>query len=227
MTTLRVLVADDERLVRTGISMILAAEPDVDVVGMVDDGAAAVRLTEELAPDVVLMDVRMPVMDGIEATRAIVAGPSASTAVLILTTYHVDEAVIAALRAGASGIVLKDAAPDELVSAIRALCAGEAWLDPAVARRLLTEFAHRPDPHLPTPAEIAQLTVREREVLRLVAHGLSNAEIAVHLIISENTVKTHVSRTLIKLGLRDRAQAVAVAYRRHLLGPDDALPSRS
>ncbi len=220
------LIADDEHLVRTGISMILAAEPDVDVVGTAEDGAAAVRLTEALAPDVVLMDVRMPVMDGVEATRAIVAGPLASTAVLILTTYHVDETVIAALRAGASGIVLKDAAPDELVSAIRAICAGEAWLDPAVARSLLTEFVNRPDPHLPTAEEIARLTAREQEVLRLVAHGLSNAEIAAHLVISENTVKTHVSRTLIKLGLRDRAQAVAVAYRRHLLGPDDALPSR-
>ena len=224
--SIRVLIADDEQLVRTGIAMILSVEEDFEVVGTAENGEVAVRLTIELAPDVVLMDVRMPVMDGIDATRQIVEGPTATTAVLMLTTYHVDEAVTAALRAGASGIVLKDAAPDELVGAVRAVSEGDAWLDPAVAKRLLAEFVNRPEPTVPTEKEIAELTAREREVMRLVAHGLTNQEIAEFLTISENTVKTHVSRILIKLGLRDRAQAVAAAYRRHVLGPDDPLPTR-
>jgi len=224
---IRILIADDEQLVRTGIAMILSVADGLEVVGTAENGEQAVRLTSELTPDVVLMDVRMPDLDGIEATRRIVEGPTATTAVLVLTTYHVDEAVTAALRAGASGIVLKDAAPDELVGAVRAVSAGDAWLDPAVAKRLLAEFTNRPEPAVPTEQEMAELTAREREVLRLVAHGLSNQEIAEFLTISENTVKTHVSRILIKLGLRDRAQAVAAAYRRHVLGPDDPLPRRA
>jgi len=224
---IRILIADDEQLVRAGIAMILSVADGLEVVGTAENGEQAVRLTSELTPDVVLMDVRMPVLDGIEATRRIVEGPTATTAVLVLTTYHVDEAVTAALRAGASGIVLKDAAPDELVGAVRAVSAGDAWLDPAVAKRLLAEFTNRPEPAVPTEQEMAELTAREREVLRLVAHGLSNQEIAEFLTISENTVKTHVSRILIKLGLRDRAQAVAAAYRRHVLGPDDPLPRRA
>lgn len=222
--TVRVLVADDEHLVRTGLAMILSTEDDLEVVALAENGEVAVRLTRELAPDVVLMDVRMPVLDGIEATRLIVAGPGDPPAVLALTTYHVDDAVIGALRAGASGFVLKDTAPEQLVGAVRAVAAGEAWLGPAVAKRLLADFRTRLEPATPSSDDIAELTPREREVLALVAHGLSNQEIAQFLTVAETTAKTHVSRILIKLGLRDRAQAVGAAYRRHLIDPDDPPP---
>jgi DNA-binding NarL/FixJ family response regulator len=220
---IRVLLADDQPLVRAGIAMLLGSEPDIEIIAEVDDGAAAVEQARQLRPDVVLMDVRMPGTDGVEATRTIVANGSADDAVvvkvLILTTYHVGEAVYGALRAGASGFLLKDAAPDELVAAIRAVASGEAWLDPAVARTLLSEFAARPDPLRRTPDELRQLTSREREVLVLVAHGLSNGEIAARLVVSEATVKTHLSRVMMKLGLRDRAQAVVAAYQSGLVQP--------
>ncbi|WP_018348777.1 response regulator [Longispora albida] len=224
--TIRMLLADDQPLVRTGVAMLLDAEPDIEILGEADDGQAAVDAARDLQPDVVLMDVRMPVMDGVEATRLITAdgfgGPEEHTIkVLVLTTYHVDDAVLAALRAGASGFVLKDAAPTELVAAVRAVAAGEAWLDPAVAKGLLTEFAARPSSHVPAPAELAQLTGRERQVLALVAHGLSNTEIADHLVLGEATVKTHFGRVLMKLGLRDRPQAIVAAYRVGLVTPQD------
>jgi DNA-binding NarL/FixJ family response regulator len=224
---IRVLLADDEPLVRTGIAMILGAEPDIDVIAVVSDGAAAVERVRELNPDVVVMDVRMPVMDGVEATRRIIDSKAVdvpTTAVLVLTTYHADDAVRGSLRAGASGFVLKDAAPDELVAAIHAVAGGEAWLDPAVAKRLLAEFKGRPESPLPTSEQITRLTHREREVLVLIAHGLTNKNIADYLFISEATVKTHVNRLLMKMGLHDRAGAVAVAYRSGLVAPDEPMP---
>jgi DNA-binding NarL/FixJ family response regulator len=222
---IKVLLADDQPLIRAGLAMLLSAEPDIEIVAEADDGLAAVNEAARLHPDVVLMDVRMPGMDGVEATRAITGG-SDDVRVLILTTYHVGEAVYAALRAGASGFLLKDAAPDELVAAIRAVASGEAWLDPAVARGLLDEFAARPDWHRRTSADLQELTAREVEVLVLVAHGLSNVEIAERFVIGEATVKTHVSRIMMKLGLRDRAQAVMVAYQSGLVQPGTAPPPR-
>ncbi|MGW1675188.1 response regulator [Streptomyces sp. NPDC002324] len=226
---IKVLLADDQLLVRTGIAMLLASSPDVVVVGEAEDGGRAVELAAELQPDVLLMDVRMPGVDGVEATRRVTADgfapdPDRPVKVLILTTYNVDATVYAALRAGASGFLLKDAAPDELVSAVRALADGDGWLDPSVTRGLLREFAERPETHLPTPAEMAVLTPREREVLVLMAHGLSNAEISRRLFIGEGTTKTHVGRILTKLSLRDRAQAVATAYQSGLVRPGAVLP---
>jgi DNA-binding NarL/FixJ family response regulator len=227
--TIRVLLADDQPLVRAGIAMLLAAEPDIDVVGETGDGSQAVERARLLQPDVVLMDVRMPGVDGVEATRQIAADGFSENRdrpvkVLILTTYHVDDTVYAALRAGASGFLLKDAAPKELVSAVQAIAAGEAWLAPAVARGLLTEFAARPDPSVPTPEEMQRLTSREREVLVLVAHGLSNGEIAARLVVGEATIKTHLGRVLIKLGVRDRAQAIVAAYQSGLVKPGASPP---
>jgi DNA-binding NarL/FixJ family response regulator len=224
---IEVLLVDDEQLIRTGLAMIMTAEPDLTVVGQAGNGAEALAAMARLDPDVVVMDVRMPVLDGIETTRQIVAAANVRTAVLMLTTYRADEQVRAALRAGASGYVLKDAAPDELVSAVRAVAAGEAWLDPAVARSLLNDFAREPVADEPPDRTTApELTVREREVLRLMAHGMTNAEISRFFTIAETTTKTHVGRILIKLGLHDRSQAVAYAYRRHLLDADDPLPPR-
>jgi DNA-binding NarL/FixJ family response regulator len=228
--TIRVVLADDQPLVRAGIAMLLDAEFDLEVVSQADDGAQAVEQARHLQPDVVLMDVRMPGVDGVEATRQITRDDFSQQTdrpvkVLILTTYHVDETVYAALRAGASGFLLKDAVPQELVTAIRAIAAGEAWLGPAVARRLLSEFAARPDPRVPTPVEMQALTPREREVLILVAHGLSNSEIADRLVVGDATVKTHLGRVLIKLGLRDRAQAIAAAFHSGLVQPGTGLPS--
>jgi DNA-binding NarL/FixJ family response regulator len=225
--TIRVLLVDDQPLVRAGIAMLLGAEPDIEIVGQVGDGAAAVELAGSLQPDVVLMDVRMPGMDGVEATRTIVdeGGVGEGTVkILVLTTYHVGEAVYAALRAGASGFLLKDAAPDELVAAVRAVAAGDAWLDPTVARELLAEFAARPDPLHRSPGDLARLTPREREVLVLVAHGMSNLEIGARLFVGEATVKTHLSRLMMKLGLRDRAQAVVIAYQSGLVRPGTLPP---
>ncbi|GAA4444422.1 response regulator [Phytohabitans houttuyneae] len=222
--TIRVLLADDQPLVRTGIAMLLTAEPDIQVAGEAGDGDQAIALARSAQPDVVLMDVRMPRTDGVEATRRITADGFSDShdrplKVLMLTTYHIDEAVYAALRAGASGFLLKDAAPTELVAAVRAVATGDAWLHPAVARGLLAEFAARPEAKLPAPAELARLTTREREVLALVAQGLSNMEIAAEIFVGEATVKTHFGRILMKLGLRDRAQAVATAYQCGLVQP--------
>ena len=204
--------------------MLINAEDDITVVAEAADGAEALTQIRSQRPDVVLMDVRMPGTDGVTATRAVVdeglTAPSGQPiGVIILTTYHIDEAVYAALRAGASGFLLKDAAPAEIVHAIRSVVAGEAWLDPAVARRLIDEFAARPEPHTPTPAEMAQLTPREREVLSLMARGLSNADVAVELFISEATVKTHLARVMMNLGVREKAQAVAAAYQTGLVHP--------
>jgi DNA-binding NarL/FixJ family response regulator len=220
---IRVLLADDQPLVRAGLAMLLRAEPDVEVVAEADDGAAAVALTRSVQPDVVIMDVRMPGTDGVAATRQL-TDEGSTARVLILTTYHVDEAVYGALRAGASGFVLKDAAPQELVAAVRALAAGEAWLDPAVARNLLDDLISRPEPAAPSPAVLAKLTSREQEVLVLMAYGLSNREIAEHLVVGDATIKTHVARVLMKLGLRDRTQAVVAAYQSGLVRPGAALP---
>ncbi|MFC5911453.1 response regulator [Streptacidiphilus monticola] len=219
--TVRVLLVDDQPLLRVAFSMVLDSQPDLEVAGEADDGAAAVRLARELQPDVVLMDVRMPGMDGIEATREIVAS-CPETKVLILTTFDLDEYAFSGLRAGASGFMLKNAQPEELLAAIRVVAAGEAVVAPRVTRRLLDAFADR----LPAtgrggqgPDAVAALTARERDVLIQVARGLSNAEIAAELFLAEATVKTHVSRILTKLGLRDRVQAVVFAYEQHLVIP--------
>lgn len=230
---IRTALADDQPLMLQGLALLLRGEPDIEVVGTATDGCEAVELARRLTPEVLVVDVRMPCADGVEVTRQVVAelgGPPAvecPVAVLVLTAYHEDDTVYAALRAGASGFVLKDAAPTELVTAIRAVAAGDAWLHPAVTRRLLAEFARRSDPSTPTPTELATLTPREREVLVAVAHGLSNGEVAAHLVVTEATVKTHLGRVLMKLGLRDRAQAVAVAYRAGLVAPTSPLPPRT
>lgn len=207
---IRVLLADDEELVRTGLRMILDAEPDITVVGDAVDGADAVARAEELAPDVVLIDIRMPRLDGLEATRrigAMEAGPK----VVILTTFDLDEHVYAALAAGASGFLLKDAPASQLVHAIKVATAGDALLAPSVTRRLIARFADSQPP--PRPQLPVDLTAREIEVLGLMAEGLSNAEIAGRLIVGDATVKTHVARVLAKLGVRDRVQAVVLAHR--------------
>ena len=213
MTT-SVLLVDDQPLLRTGFRMILSAESDLRVVGEAGDGASAVELARRLRPDVVLMDIRMPGMDGIQATRAL-AGPGVEepVKVLILTTFGLDEYVVESLRAGASGFLLKDAPPEDLVEAIRIVAAGEALLAPSVTRRLLDRVASRlPPANEDTIPALSQLTEREMEVLKLMARGMSNAEIAEKLVVSETTVKTHVSRVLAKLDLRDRVQAVILAY---------------
>ncbi len=210
---IRVVVVDDQAMVREGFCALLAAQPDIDVVGDAADGRQAVAVVDALAPDVVLMDVRMPVLDGIEATRRILADPrDDAPRVLVLTTFDLDDHVYAALRAGASGFLLKDARADELVAAVRVVASGEGLLAPSVTRRLIAEFARLPATQVVRPERLAALTPRETEVLGLVAAGLSNGEIARRLVVAEQTVKTHVGRILAKLGLRDRAQAVAVAY---------------
>ncbi len=224
--SVRVLIADDQALVRTGLRMILEAEPDIDVAGEAADGEEAVGLSRRHRPDVVLMDVRMPRMDGVEATRRL-AGPGVTdpVKVLILTTFDLDEYVIEGLRAGASGFMLKDAPAEQLVEGIRVVAAGEALLAPSVTRRLLDRFvAGLPAPRPGGSGRVASLSERELEVLRLMARGLSNAEIADKLFVSETTVKTHVSRVLMKLGLRDRVQAVVLAYDEGLVRPGTGLP---
>ena len=215
--TIKVLIADDQALVRTGFRKILESEPDLEVVGEAGDGGEAVETSLLLRPDVVLMDIRMPRLDGLEATR-LLAG---KTRVLVLTTFDLNEYVYEALRAGASGFLLKDAPADQLLTAIRVVAAGEALLAPSVTRRLIEEFARRPPSHA-RPAELDALSPRELEVLRLVARGLSNTEIAAELYIGDATVKTHVSRILQKLNLRDRVQAVVLAYESGLLQPGTA-----
>lgn len=216
---IRVLVADDQALVRGGFRMILEARDDLDVVGEAADGVEAVDLTASLNPDVVLMDVRMPTVDGLEATRRIVTSGSPAR-VLVLTTYDVDDSVYAALRAGASGFLLKDVRPAELVEAVRVIARGDALLAPSVTRRLLDRFVDTFP--APSPRALDALTSREVEVLRLVALALSNAEIAEHLVLTEATIKTHVSAILRKLGLRDRVQAVVLAYEVGLVRPRSA-----
>lgn len=217
---LRVLLVDDQALMRTGFRMILESEPDIEVVGEAEDGRAGVEAARRLRPDVVLMDIRMPNLDGVEATR-LLAGPEVENPirVLILTTFDLDEYVYAAVRAGASGFLLKDAPPEDLVRALRIVASGEALLAPSVTRRLLEEFASRPESPAGPPPALETLTPRELEVLRLVARGLSNAEIAEELVVGETTVKTHVGHILMKLGLRDRVQAVVLAYEHGLVRP--------
>jgi DNA-binding NarL/FixJ family response regulator len=215
--SVRVLIVDDQALVRTGFRMILEAERDVEVVGEAVNGAEAVAETLRLAPDVVLMDVRMPELDGIEATRRLLAHVGVETKVVMLTTFDMDEYVYEALRAGASGFLLKDAPPEQLVDGIRAVASGDALLAPSITRRVIEEFLRRPSPAPRT--DLAELTPRELEVLQHVARGLSNAEIAAELFVSETTVKTHVARVLQKLDLRDRVQAVVLAYESGLIEP--------
>jgi len=218
-STVRVLIADDQQLVRTGFRMILDAEPDIDVVGEATNGREAVAMARELGPDVVLMDIRMPELDGIEATRRVVQHDSdASTRVLMLTTFDLDEYVYDALRAGASGFLLKDAPATQLAAGVRMVAAGDALLAPSITRRLIEEFAATP-PAAPPPPGLDELTPRELEVFRLVAQGKSNAEIAADLVISETTVKTHVARMMMKLGVHDRVQAVVLAYELGVVAP--------
>lgn len=214
--TIRVLLVDDEELVRTGLRMILEAEPDIAVVGEAADGAEAVAQTDSSAPDVVLIDIRMPRVDGLEATRRLLQRAGAPK-VVVLTTFDLDENVYEALDAGASGFLLKDAPAHQLIHAIRAVAAGDALLAPSVTRRLIAEFTQRGA--RVSPGRLAQLTERETEVLKLLAEGLSNAEVAGRLFVGEATIKTHVARILSKLGVRDRVQAVVVAYRTGLVAP--------
>jgi DNA-binding NarL/FixJ family response regulator len=222
MTTspIRVLLADDQAMVRAGFRMILEAEPDIEVVGEAEDGARAIAAVRSLRPDVVLMDIQMPVVDGLEATRRVLGGRDGCPPcrVLILTTFERDDYVFEALRAGASGFLLKNAPPEELVNALRVVSQGDALLAPSVTRRIIAEFARRPG--RPGMVDAAgRLTPRETEVLQLVAGGMSNAEIAKELYVGEGTVKTHVSNVLTKLGLRDRVQAVVFAYESGLVQP--------
>jgi len=223
--TTRCLIADDQAMVREGFAAVLAAQPGLLVVGQAADGADAVRQAQHLRPDIVLMDIRMPVMDGLQATRQILAaaGP-VRPRVLMLTTFDLDEYVYSALRAGASGFLLKDATAAELVHAVRVIAVGDALLAPSVTRRLITDFARQPHPGPPLPS-LSGLTPRETEVLRLIAHGLSNSEISDTLVIAEQTTKTHVGRILAKLDLRDRAQAVVLAYESGLVRPGGPVPA--
>ncbi|WP_405150870.1 response regulator transcription factor [Sphaerisporangium sp. NBC_01403] len=216
---IRVLIADDQGMVRTGFTAFLSTQPDIEVVGEAVNGAEAVAQAARLKPDVVLMDVRMPVMDGLEATRRIL--PGIPTKILILTTFDLDDYVYEALRAGASGFLLKDASAQQLVEAVRVVAAGEALLAPSVTKRLISEFARLGGPRAPTVKRLSDLTERETEVLALIAQGLSNGEIAGQLVVSEQTVKTHVGRILMKLGLRDRAQAIVFAYETGLVRPSE------
>jgi len=216
--TVRVLIADDQGMVRSGFTTLLNSEPDIEVVGEAVNGQEAVTRAIQLRPDVILMDVRMPVMDGLQATRQITAMDGAPR-VLVLTTFDLDDYVYQALRWGASGFLLKDASARELAEAVRVVAAGDALLSPSVTRRLIAEFARMGAPRGPSRKTLQDLTERETEVLALVARGLSNAEIAGRLVVAEQTVKTHVSRVLMKLGLRDRTQAVVLAYETGLVQP--------
>jgi DNA-binding NarL/FixJ family response regulator len=218
--SITVLLADDQALVRAGFRMILEAQPDIEIVGEAGNGAEAVEQARRLRPDVVLMDIRMPDVDGLEATRRLLDGSADGPRVLILTTFDLDEYIYEALRAGASGFLLKDTPPEELVAAIRVVAAGDALLAPSVTRRVIEEFTRRPARQA-EPQGVDELTARELEVLRLLARGLSNAEIASRLFVSDTTVKTHVARVLMKLRLRDRVQAVVFAYESGLVQPGE------
>jgi DNA-binding NarL/FixJ family response regulator/class 3 adenylate cyclase len=221
--TYSVVIADDQALVRAGFHMILDAEPDMEVVGEASSGAEAIVEVERLRPDIVLMDVRMPEMDGIEAARQLLARDGVTTKVVMLTTFDMDEYVYEALRAGASGFLLKDVPPEQLAAGIRAVASGDALLAPSITKRVIEEFISRPPPAAGAePAELGELTEREREVLEQIARGLSNAEIAAALFVSDATVKTHVGRILTKLGLRDRVQAVVFAYESGLVRAGEA-----
>lgn len=221
--SISIVIADDQPLIRAGIAMLLAAEPDMEVVGDVSDGTEAIQLARTRHPDVVLMDIRMPGMDGVAATRVLTeelgGNPDQLVKVLVLTTFNDDEVVYGALRAGASGFVLKHAAPKDLITAVRKVAAGEAWIDPAVAGKVIAAVAGLSDFSAGAPALVGRLTPREREVLVLMAHGMSNAEIRDRLMLSEATVKTHVARVVMKTGSRDRTQAVVLAYQSGLVVP--------
>jgi DNA-binding NarL/FixJ family response regulator len=218
--SVRVVIADDQALVRAGFKMILEAEPEIDVVGEAEDGVEAVELIKRLKPDVALMDIRMPRLNGLEATREVVNGGGGTpTRVLMLTTFDLNEYVYEALRAGASGFLLKDVPADQLVAGIQVVARGEALLAPSITRRLIEEFARNQPIERTPPKEIDELTAREMEVFKLIARGMSNAEVAAELIVSETTVKTHVARILMKLHLRDRVQAVVYAYESGLIQP--------
>ncbi|MFE2352654.1 response regulator [Streptomyces parvulus] len=216
---IRVLIADDQQMVRQGFTVLLNTQPDIEVIGQAVDGRDAVAKAAEQAPDVVLMDIRMPELGGIEATRMI-TGATPEIRVLVLTTFDLDEYVYEALRAGASGFLLKDASADQLAEAVRVVAAGDALLAPGITRRLIAEFSRLDDrPRAPLKDRVGELTERETEVLALIAQGLSNAEIARRLVVAEQTVKTHVGRILVKLGLRDRTQAAVFAYESGLVRP--------
>jgi len=211
--SIRILLADDEHLVRAGLRLILQSEPDFEIAGEAADGASAVAMTRDLDPDVVLMDIQMPVMNGLEAARQIAAlGRTDSSRVLMLTTFELDDYVFEALRAGASGFLLKRTPAADLIAGVRVVAAGDALLAPSVTRRLIDQFARRPQPATPDPSALQALTEREREVLALVAQGLSNAEIAAALVLTEGTVKTHLKHIFDKLDLRDRTQAAILAH---------------
>jgi DNA-binding NarL/FixJ family response regulator len=219
---IRVLIADDQALVRDGFGMILDAQPDIEVVGGAANGAEAIDRARELRPDVVLMDIRMPGVDGIEATRRLVGDGAGGPRILMLTTFDQNEYVYEAMKCGASGFLLKDVRREELVNAVRVVAAGDALLAPVLTRRLIEDFVRRPPPGAGPTGALADLTDRESEVLRLIARGLSNAEIAASLVVSEATVKTHVARILSKLGLRDRIQAVVLAYESGFVQPGES-----
>ncbi|MFJ2026141.1 response regulator [Streptomyces sp. NPDC087897] len=217
---IRAVIADDQMMVRQGFSVLLNAEPDIEVVGQAVNGLDAIDKVAELAPDVVLMDIRMPELGGIEATRRITSPEGSTVKVLVLTTFDLDEYVYEALRAGASGFLLKDASADELAHAVRVVAAGDALLSPNITKRLIVEFSRTAGaPRPPVKERIGDLTERETEVLTLIAGGLSNAEIAREIIVAEQTVKTHVGRVLVKLGVRDRTQAAVFAYESGLVRP--------
>lgn len=220
--TIRVVIADDQQLVRAGFRKILEAEADISVLAEAGNGLEAIAAARRCQPDVVLMDIRMPDMDGLEATRRLLRADPALTRVLILTTFDLDEYVYQALHAGASGFLLKDSPPDQLVAATRIVASGDALLAPSITRMVIQEFARRPSPSRQPPPGLSELTVREREVLKFLARGLSNSQIAEQLIIGDATVKTHVARVLMKLNLADRVQAVIFAYEAGIIHPGEA-----